>query len=320
MYKAFFKLRRNPFELSPDPYFLFPTARHYEALANLYYAIRGRKGFVVLTGEVGTGKTLLLRCLLDKLERHRVQCAYVFNPILEPEEFLRYIVADFGLQGEWKDKSSLLMALHDYLIRGHRQGQTSVLVLDEAHLLSQAVLEESRLLSNLETPWGKLLQIALVGQPELDAKLDSPELRQLKQRIALRCRLEPLNWEEVQEYVNWRLKRAGANGESPIFPVETLRTVCRYSRGYPRLINTICENALISALAVGARTVPIELIEEACTDLHLTPGPPADRPVEGGPGQAEPDARRHLEGPAECLSTAAAPDLGPLKHMPEGGR
>lgn len=283
MYKGFFGLERGPFEISPDPRFLYPTARHYEALANLYYAIRERKGFVVLTGEVGTGKTLLVRCLLEKLAKQRVRHAYVFNPALTPVELLRYVAADLGLRIDWKDKSDLLLGLSHFLIRQNAEGATTVLVIDEAHLLSNDVLEEARLLNNLETARGKLLQIALVGQPELDEKLDAPELRQLKQRIAFRCCLQALNFEETQEYIAWRLKRAGANGRPPQFPTSTIEAIYDHSRGYPRWINAICENALISAYAAGTRTVSAHLIAEVCRDLRI---PASSHQAAGAPTQA----------------------------------
>jgi general secretion pathway protein A len=296
LYKTFFHLHRNPFEISPDPRFFYPTSRHNEAFANLCYAIQVRKGFVVLTGEVGTGKTLLLRCLLQKLEKYRVQCAFVFNPVLEPTDFLRYIAADLGLRGDFREKSTLLARLSELLIRYYSQGRIAVLIVDEAHLLSREALEEIRLLGNLETHKGKLLQIALVGQPELDEKLDSPGLRQLKQRIALRCQLQALSWEETRDYVDYRLKRAGANGGPPLFPESSLRAVYRFSGGYPRLINTICENSLISACAAGTETVPVEFVEEACRDLRISPASP-------------PDASQKTQADSACPPSASASDV-----------
>jgi general secretion pathway protein A len=271
VYKAFFGLDRNAFEVSPDPHFLYPTPLHYEALANLYYAIRERKGFVVLTGEVGTGKTLLVRCLLQKLEKQGVRYAYVLNPALTAVEFLRYVAADLAVTIDWKDKSDLLLGLYRFLISRNEAGTPTVLVVDEAHLLSPEVLEETRLLSNLETSRGKLLQIVLVGQPELDEKLDSRELRQLKQRIAFRSQLQPLNQEQTQEYVKWRLKRAGANGHPPVFYESVFESIYKYARGYPRLINTICENALITAYAANTHDISVQSIEEACRDLRISP-------------------------------------------------
>ena len=189
MYKAFYNLKRNPFELPPDPSFLFPTSRHNEALAALYYGVRRHKGFVVMTGEVGTGKTLLVRCLLQLLRGTNVAYAYVFNSRLSSTEFLQYVAGDFGLAASGKTKGELLLELGSFLVARHQKNLTTVLVADEAHHLSAEVLEEIRLLTNLETSQGKLLQILLVGQPELDEKLDSVELRQLKQRIALRSHL-----------------------------------------------------------------------------------------------------------------------------------
>ncbi|MFQ5777812.1 MAG: ExeA family protein [Terriglobia bacterium] len=318
MYKEFFHLKANPFEISPDPDFLYPTARHYEALASLYYGIRARKGFVVLTGEVGTGKTMTVRCLMDKLEKNRVHYAYVFNTRLTPREFLRYLAGDLGLPTNWKEKSELLLRLHEFLIRRHSQGDTTVLVVDEAHLLRRDVLEEIRLLTNLETNRAKLLQIALVGQPELDELLDSPNLRQLKQRIALRCQLRPLTWEETQGYVRWRLKVAGANGESAIFPRESLEVIFRYSQGYPRLINTIGENTLISAFAAGTRKIPVGLVEEACCDLRLSPGPSpkSAEAVSGQPGRTEfPAALQEL---VDVVETAAEGYVTRTKVIQEG--
>jgi general secretion pathway protein A len=324
LYKTFFNLERNPFEISPDPHFLYPTPWHFEAMANLYHAIQARKGLVVITGEVGTGKTLLVRCLLEKLAKNRVQCAYVFNPILAPLEFLRYVAADLGLPADRNDKSDLLQRLNSFLIQRHDQGQTTVLVLDEAHLLSTEVLEEARLLCNLETSKGKLLQIAMVGQPELDEKLDSPGMRQLKQRIALRCGLKPLRWEDTKDYIQWRLKRAGASANPPIFPEDSLRVVYEHSRGIPRLINTICENALISGFAAGARSIPPCLVKEVCADLRITAGESAANDEEVSFGTVEKYADQAdgelLEGPAGSEATLGQKRTKVSEEVPEEGQ
>jgi general secretion pathway protein A len=270
MYKAFYNLKRNPFEITPDPSFLFPTARHNEALAALYYGVRRHKGFVVLTGEVGTGKTLLLRCLLKLLKRnHDVSYAYVFNGRLSPLEFLQYIAGDLGLAAAGKNKSELLLQLAAYLVSRGEKKLTTVLVVDEAHHLSTDILEEIRLLTNLETAYEKLLQILLVGQPELDEKLDSVELRQLKQRIALRSHLAALDLRETRGYVERRLQLAGSPNPATLFPQETVAALYRHSRGIPRLINTICENALITAYARQAAAVTPDIIDTIATDFRL---------------------------------------------------
>ena len=219
MYKAFYSLKRNPFEITPDPSFLFPTGRHNEALAALYYGVRRHKGFVVLTGEVGTGKTLLLRCLLQSLKQSNdIAYAYIFNGLLSPVEFLQYIAGDLGIPAASKNKGELLLQIARYVISRSQKKLTTVLVVDEAHHLSAEILEEIRLLTNLETAKEKLLQILLVGQPELDDKLDSPDLRQLKQRVALRSHLEPLNSEETKGYIQRRLELAGSPYASAAIP------------------------------------------------------------------------------------------------------
>jgi general secretion pathway protein A len=270
MYKAFYKLERNPFEITPDPSFLFPTRRHNEALAALYYGVRRHKGFVVLTGEVGTGKTLLLRCLLQSLKQSDdVKYAYVFNGRLSPLEFLQYIAGDLGLPATGKNKSELLLQLAHYVVSRGEKKLTTVLVVDEAHHLSTDILEEIRLLTNLETANEKLLQILLVGQPELDEKLDSVDLRQLKQRIALRSHLASLDLEETRGYIARRLQLAGSPDASKLFPEETVAAIHRHSRGTPRLINTICENALIAAYARQAASVTPDIIETIATDFRL---------------------------------------------------
>jgi general secretion pathway protein A len=271
MYKAFFNLTRNPFDLTPDPACFVPTKWHNEALAALYYGIRRHKGFVVLTGEVGTGKTLLLRCLIGLLKESKdVAYAYLFNGRLSSTEFLQYIVSDFGLPVSGKNKSDLLFDLGRFLVlRGSRK-MTTVLIIDEAHHLSADILEEVRLLSNLETDDDKLLQIVLVGQPELDEKLDSVGLRQLKQRIAVRTQLRSLDADEANRYIHQRLQIASGNMCSdPLFSAQTTAAVYRHSRGLPRLINTICENALITAYARRLPNVPPDVIEDVAKEFRL---------------------------------------------------
>ena len=274
MYKSFYKLQRNPFEITPDPSFLYPTNRHKEALAALYYGVRRHKGFVVMTGEVGTGKTLLVRWLLRLLQGSNVAYAYVFNSRLSSFDFLQFVAGDLGLPTEGKTKSDLLLDFGKFLIARHQQKLTTVLVVDEAHHLPAEVLEEIRLLTNLETAEEKLLQILLIGQPELDDKLDLVELRQLKQRVALRARLEPLDREETFGYVERRLQMAGATFDTTtLFPEDSVAEVYRYSRGIPRLINTICENALITAYARQLRSVSAEIINEVARDFRLDVNP-----------------------------------------------
>jgi type II secretory pathway predicted ATPase ExeA len=269
MYKSFYNLQRNPFEITPDPSFLFPTTRHNEALASLYYGVTAHRGFVVLTGEVGTGKTLILRSLLGLLQRRDVAFALIFNPTLSPLEFVRYIALDFGLPVAGKAKDELIHVLNGFLLQRHQKRSTTLLVVDEAHHLSPEILEEIRLLTNLETSQQKLLQIVLAGQPELDQKLDSHELRQLKQRIALRCHLDALSLDETREYMGRRLKIAGAPAASDIFFGPAIEAVFRHSRGIPRLINTICENALLAGYAKHAATITPEIIDGVARDLRL---------------------------------------------------
>jgi general secretion pathway protein A len=282
MYKKFFNLTRNPFDLTPDPTCFVPTKRHSEALTALHYGIRRHKGFVVLTGEVGTGKTLLLRCLLRLLKESKdVAYAYLFNGRLSPTEFLQYILSDFGLPASGKNKSDLLFDLGQFLVSRGSKKMTTVLIVDEAHHLSADILEEVRLLSNLETDDDKLLQIVLVGQPELDEKLDSVGLRQLKQRIAVRTQLGSLDADETKRYIEQRLQIAGANFcLNPLFSVQTIAAVYRHSRGLPRLINTICDNALVTAYARQLPSVTPDVIEDVAKEFRLDVvcSPEAEKP------------------------------------------
>ena len=269
MYKSFYKLQKNPFEITPDPSFLFATKVHNEALATLYYGVRRHKGFVVLTGEVGTGKTVLTRGLLQLFKVSKINYAYIFNSRLSPMEFLQYVAGDFRLNVAGKSKGEILLALSSFVVSSFQKGLTTVLVVDEAHHLSLDVLEEIRLLTNLETAQEKLLQIVLVGQPELDEKLDSQELRQLKQRIALRSHLTALDLEETYGYIRKRLQVAGNSNPDLIFPMETVLEVHRISGGIPRVINTICENALIHGYARQLPQLSPEVVEQVAYDFRL---------------------------------------------------
>lgn len=281
MYNAFFQLTRCPFEVSPDPSLFYATAQHQEALAGLYYGIRTGKGFMVLTGEVGTGKTLVLRCLQELLDKNRVAYAYVFNPRLSSQQFLAYVAEDLGLSPHPTAKNDLLIGLSRLLIERHRRGVTTVMVVEEAQHLTPIVLEEIRMLTNLETTRGKLLQILLAGQPELEEKLSSPALRQLKQRVTLWFRLRLLTELETSDYVRCRLRLAG-DKSGQIFSPASLERVYRYSQGTPRLINTLCDNAMMSAFALRKGQVTPELIEEAAFDLGMKRASANGRSVASG--------------------------------------
>ena len=268
IYNAYFGFAENPFNISPDPEFLYRSPQHEEALANLIYGVRGRKGFIVLSGEVGTGKTTMLECLRDYLDSQRVEFAFIFNSRLSPDQFFEMMAFDFDLQCDRKSKTEVLFALNSLLIQQAERGRTCVLIVDEAHNLEWDVLEEIRLLGNLENRQGKLLQIILAGQPELDRKLDAPNLRQLKQRIVLRCSLNPLTPEESAAYIETRLARAGMPNQA-VFSSEVLEEVYKRSRGIPRLINLLCDNLLVTAFAMEQRTTTVAMLDEVCQDLRV---------------------------------------------------
>ncbi|HEV2349338.1 MAG TPA: AAA family ATPase [Terriglobia bacterium] len=268
MYKQFFGLKENPFNVNPDPRFLFSTAHTEETLATLTYGIQRRRGFILLTGEVGTGKTTLINKFLGWLRRQRVATSFVFNPGLDPDQFFDYMLADFGLNIESRQKGQMLMRLNKWLLERYLVGGTAVLIVDEAQNLSAEVLEEIRLLTNLETSTEKLLQIVLSGQPELEEKLSRPELRQLRQRITLRCKTQPLSLEETEQYVATRLRIAGADGRA-IFTPEAIEAIQFYSRGIPRVINLLCEHGLIGAFAEQKNPVPAERIQEVASEFKL---------------------------------------------------
>jgi len=277
IYNAYFGLSENPFNISPDPEFLYRSPQHQEAIANLSYGVRSRRGFIVLTGEVGTGKTTMLECLRDDLDAQRTEFAFIFNSRLTPDQFFEMMAYDFDLKCDRKSKTEVLFALNTLLLEQAHRNRTCVLIVDEAHNLEWDVLEEIRLLGNLENRQGKLLQIILSGQPELDRKLDAPNLRQLKQRIVLRCTLNPLNPEESTAYIESRLARAGMPKQK-VFTPEVLEEVYRRSRGIPRVINLLCDNLLVTTFAMEQRSATVEMLDEVCRDLRLEwPGSIRDR-------------------------------------------
>jgi general secretion pathway protein A len=268
MYKHFFGLHDNPFNANPDPRYLFLTAQTREALEELTYGIPARKGLILLTGEVGTGKTTLLNCLLDWLRQKQTPTAFIFNSHLATSHLFDFMLADFGVPFSSELNGNPLMRLNQWLIEQYRAGETPVLIVDEAQGLSFDVLEEIRMLLNLETPHEKLLQIVLAGQPELEERLQRPDLRQLKQRIALRCRTGALTLAETHEYIGARLHIAGANGK-PIFSPEAVEDVHFYSRGIPRVVNLLCEHALINAYVDDLQPVPAHIIEEIAHEFQF---------------------------------------------------
>src|SRR5246500_5644393 len=268
MYKGFFGLKENPFNVNPDPRYLLLTTQIEEALTGLMYGIQTRKGFITLTGEVGTGKTTLVNRLLDWLHHRRARTAFIFNSRMNTTQLFDFILAEFEIKCESKSKSQQLMSLNHWLLDRYRGGETVVLIIDEAQNLTFPVLEEIRLLTNLETSTDKLLQIVLSGQPELEEKLKLPQLRQLRQRIMLRCKTAPLTKEQTHQYIAERLKIAGANGV-PIFSQEAMDVVHRYSRGIPRVVNLLCEHALGNAYVEEQRPIQPSLVEEIAQEFQL---------------------------------------------------
>jgi type II secretory pathway predicted ATPase ExeA len=269
MYKEFYGLRANPFNVNPDPRYLFLTRHTEEALACLTYGIQSRKGFVLLTGEVGTGKTTLINKLLEWLRLQQVATAFIFNSRLNVPQFLDYMMADFGIQHDSRAKSQILLRLYNWLLDRYRAGETAVLIVDEAQNLSDEVLEEIRMLTNLETFTEKLLQIVLVGQPELEQKLKQPQLRQLRQRLTLRAKTHPLTLDETRAYVQQRLRIAGSNGQQ-IFEPEAVATIHHHAMGIPRVINLLCEHCLVSAFVDQQKIIGPAVVEGVARDFDLS--------------------------------------------------
>jgi len=268
MYKSFYGLKENPFNVNPDPRYLYLTKQIEEALTGLMYGIQTRKGFIMLTGEVGTGKTTLVNRLLDWLHRRSARTAFLFNSRMNSSQLFDFILAEFDIHCDSKSKSQQLMKLNSWLLDRYRDGETVVLIIDEAQNLTYPVLEEIRLLTNLETSTEKLLQIVLSGQPELEEKLKLPQLRQLRQRIMLRCRTTPFVQEQTQEYILERLRIAGASG-APIFSPKAIEAVHMYSMGIPRVINLLCEHSLVNAFADQMRPIQPKVVEEVAREFQL---------------------------------------------------
>ena len=267
MYNKFYGLKEKPFEITPDPRYLYMSESHREALAHLTYALNEQKGFTVITGEVGTGKTMLVQMLLSRLDSH-TRTAHLFNPKLGTRDFFKYICQDFGLKTDgFSTKGEFLSLLHTFLMECYARRERVVLIVDEAHTLSPALLEEVRLITNLETPKAKLLQVILLGQPELDKTLAMNEFRQLKQRISLRFNLKPLNRQETAEYITRRLKAAGARN-SALFDDAAVGEIFRYSKGIPRLINVICDNALMTGFVYEKHRIDREIVREVIKDME----------------------------------------------------
>ena len=271
MYVAFYGLKEKPFNPTPDPKYLYLTPGHREALAQLLYGLQERKGFILLTGEVGTGKTTLLRALLQRLDGSTA-VAFVFNSALPFDGILEYMLEDFGISNSGGSRAQRFFALNNFLIERRRAGQNAVLILDEAQNLDPPTLEQVRLLSNFETPTEKLLQILLVGQPELEERLRLPELRQLKQRIGLRCRIPPLKPEEIPNYIRTRLRIAGAR-DLTLFTDPAVARITQYARGVPRVINMLSDHCLLFAYADRKRRIDRDLVDQAIEYLEEGPRP-----------------------------------------------
>ncbi len=278
MYHQFYVLKENPFNVNPDPRYLYVTEHIQEALACLKYGIENRKGFILLTGEVGTGKTTLLNRLLESLRQQGIASAFIFNSRLNTIQFFDFMLADLGIPTEPRVKSQMLMRLNQWLLERFQTGGTTVLVIDEAQNLSLDLLEEIRLLTNLETSSEKLLQIVLAGQPELEHKLGQPQVRQLRQRITLRSKTFPLAAEEIDNYLSQRLRVAGWDGRE-IFSRGAIETIHKYSCGIPRVVNLLCEHALISGYADHKTVIGPDLIMELVKEFELDVIGPVALPV-----------------------------------------
>ena len=269
MYKEFYHLKENPFNVTSDPHFLYMSKRHKEALASLIYGIEERKGFIEITGEIGTGKTTLCRALLKKLSA-KTKTAFILNPRLSGIQFMRAVIDDFGIIVKNNSKIEMIKALNQFLIEQLSEGNNVVLIVDESQNLTKTLLEEIRLLSNLETEKEKLLQIVLVGQPELKVKLASPELAQLRQRIAVRYHILPLEKSDTENYISRRLEVAGAEPGSIVWNDDAIDELYNYSKGVPRLMNIVCDRSMLLGYVQEIKDFHGETIIKAISEIENT--------------------------------------------------
>ncbi len=271
MYTEFFRFKEKPFNVTPDPRFLYLSPAHQEALATMLYGIQERRGFVSVIGEIGTGKTTLLHTLFNELSPD-IQTVFIFNTRVNFKQLLQNILIDLGLTPEGNNKALLLNQLNEFLIKKLALNENVALIIDEGQNLSPSVLEEIRMLSNLETTKDKLLQIVLVGQPELDLKLRSHNLRQLKQRIGINCYLTPLNNEDQRKYIEHRLNIAGSS-TNHIFTEKALELICQSAKGIPRIINILCDNSLLSAYSRDMKKIDHNIVQEVISDYERDESP-----------------------------------------------
>jgi general secretion pathway protein A len=312
VYLEFYGLDALPFELSPDPKYLLLTESHREALANLQYGISARKSLTLITGEAGTGKTTLINAALSSASCRDARIVHLSNSMLSRDEFVEFLAARFGLSPEAeRSKARLLSELERELLQRRAEGVTTALVIDEAQCLERELLEEIRLLSNIETPSEKLLPLVLVGQPEFAERLNLPSLRQLKQRVALRCELGTLSEAETAAYVAGRVRIAGGEA-STVFTREALAEIHRFAHGIPRTISVICDNTLVNGFAAGIKPITAELVRHVCNDFDFSRTP--HEPINGKPvgldAPVQSPLHREVEAPERRPGEEAQPMFG----------
>jgi general secretion pathway protein A len=324
MYEQFYGLRERPFDLTPNPRFLVLTESHREALANLEYGIGSRKGITLLVGEAGSGKTTMIRAAVDRMPA-RVHCVHLHNPTLSRTEFVEMLASRFGLSDEASQSKAAMLIELEALLRARRaSGESSVLVVDEAQSLPAELLEEIRLLANIETNDEKLMSLIIAGQPELADRLNDQSLRQLKQRVALRCELQPLSAQETAGYIAGRIRAAGGTG-ARVFTREAVALIHERSNGIPRTISVIADNALVGGLAVGQRPVSSDLVREICRDFDLRgreagqAGRLGHIPVAAGGGATGASNGHEGESPSALLDLAQRLRYAPHSTAPSAG-